>query len=178
MKDINLLKVGRAVSGKEGELARKIKVASFLLLIVYCLLVAGALSFWLILQGESDQIVKKIDYQEQRLKDLESVESQQTFLKQRLSSLVPLLTEEAPDYQAVLSRLESFASEGVILNQLDLTRQGELNCGGIAANAVVFADFLERLLADDELSEKVKLSSSSRQEDGSYDFSLFLDVKI
>jgi hypothetical protein len=175
---INLLKVGRKISGEKAELVRKIKVASFLLLIVYCVLLAGALSFWLIFRKQSEQISKKIEFQEQRIKDLEKVETLHTFLKQRLSSLTPLLTQETMDYETVLGQLESFVSEGVVLNKLELSREGQLNFGGMAANAVAFADFLERLLANEELAENIKLSSTSRQEDGSYSFNLFLDVKI
>jgi hypothetical protein len=177
-EQINLLKVDHVSSGKEKELARKAKVASFLILIVYCLIVAGSLSFWLILRKQNEQLLAKIEFQEKRIKELESVESQQTFLKQRLSNLLPLLTEEKADYKAIMDKVQSFISEGIVLNQFNVTRDGDLDCGGMASNAVVFGTFIESLLADENLADKVKLSSASRQEDGTYTFSFFLDVKI
>jgi len=179
MKEINLFQVHRKISAKEASLIRGTKIATFLLLTLYCLVVGGIFSSWLVLRRQSEVTTSKIKFQEQRINELKPVESLHAFLKQRLSTLSPLLTKETVDYKETLTRLEFLVPEGVALTKLELNQEGGLSFIGTAPNAVVLADFLERLISSegDEFAQNAKLISAGRQEDGSYSFSLDLDVR-
>lgn len=177
MKEINLLKIRQELLEKRVRLARKTKTATLILAVFYCLVMSGVFSFWLILKRQSGQIVTKSELQKKKIRELAEVESQQTFLKQRLSAVSPLLAKEAMNYQKVLSQLEGLTPAGVNFTMFELNREGKIDFEGKAANVVVLADFLERLLGE-ETMEKVQLSSISREQDGSYSFKLLLDVKI
>lgn len=179
MREINLLQIHRAIPTRAIKLIRGAKIGAILLLVFYCVVVGGIFSFWLILRRQNEVVVKKIAFQEQRINDLKQVESLHAFLKQRLSALSPLFAKETMDYKETLTRLEALVPEGVILTNMGLNQEGNLGFSGTAPNAVVFADFLERLLVSgrDEFAEDVELSSTSRQEDGSYQFTLKINVK-
>lgn len=180
MREINLFQIYGRISEKEVGVVRQAKIAAFLLLIFYCVVVGGIFSFWLILRRQNEVIRSKIKYQEQRINEFKQVESLHTFLKQRLSAISPLLAEEKIDYKETLTRLETLAPEGVDFTEMGFLQEGNLELTGTAPNAVVFADLLERLVISegDEFAKRVKLSSASRQEDGSYEFTLNLNVKI
>lgn len=176
MKEINLLKIRQELLEKRVKLAGKVKMATFLLAVFYCLAVGGVFSFWLILKRQSDQVATKIELQKKKIGELAEVETRQTFLKQRLSALTPLLAKEAIDYQAVLTQFEASVPEGVAFERIELNQEGKLDFEGTAVHVVALADFLEKLLASE--AESIKLSSISREANGSYSFSFSLNVKI
>lgn len=180
MREINLFQIYRVIPGKTVRFIRGAKIASFLLLIFYCIVVGGFFSFWLILRRQNEVVTSKIKFQEERIDELRQVESLHTFVKQRLSALTPFFAAETVDYKEVLTRFEVLIPEGVILTQIGLDQERNLEFTGTAPNAVVLADLLERLASSgsDEIAQEIKLSSASRQEDGSYQFTLNLNVKI
>jgi len=179
MKEINLLKIKPELSEQERRLIKGAKIASFLLLIFYCLAVAGLFSFGLVIQKKEEETARQIKREEQRIKRLQGVESRRLFLKQRLRTIASLLTTRKIDPGAVLTHLETLIPPGVALKKIELNEAGELECSGRAENVVALADFLERLLKEeDQFSQKIKLSSASRQKDGGYIFSLSFNVKI
>jgi len=153
MREINLFQIYRKISEKEIRLIRGAKVASLILLIFYCLLVTGFFSYWLILRRQNEVVNSKIQSQKQRINELKEVETMQTFVQQRLSSLSPILTQEAVDYKKILTQMESLIPEGVVISKIGIDQEGRLLLTGTASNAVVLADFLERLLVkgDNEL---------------------------
>lgn len=180
MKEINLFKIEPEVPEKERALVQKAKLFSLLLLVVYCLLIVGVFSFWIVLRKSDEKVTEKIDFQEKRIKELTEVESRHVFLKQRLTNLLPFFVEEKVEHKEVVERLEGFLPEGVVLEMIDFQEEGGLQFGGRADNAVVFAEFLDRLISSetDDFAESVRLASAARQEDGSYVFDLFLNVRI
>jgi len=180
MREINLFRIHREVSERGLGFVRGAKLVTFLLLILYCLVAAGIFSFWLVLRRQNEVVTSRIKFQEQRIKELKPVESLHAFLKQRLSTLAPLLTKETVDYKETLTHLETLLPEGLTLTKIELNQEGNLSFTGTAPNAVVLSDFLERLISSegDEFAKNAKLTSASRQEDGSYSFSLNLDVEI
>jgi len=180
MQEINLLKARQGISEKKLALIRKTRVVSFIGLAIYCLLVGGLFSFLLILQGQESEIERKIDVQKRRITQLKEVETMHVFLKQRLSNLVSFYDQGKIDYPEVITQLEALLPDQVELNSFDMNEEGKLNLRGEAANAVVLADFFNRVLSptNDEIAQRAELSSASRQGDGSYSFSLSLDVEI
>lgn len=180
MKQINLFKIQREVSEKRQKLIRSAKITSILILVFYCLFAAGTFSFWLVSRKESEQMARKVQAQKERINDLEQIEFLYTFLKQRLSSLVPVLTQERVDYKTSLDTLQDFIPDGIVLDQVSLDQAGHLSFGGQAANALALANLLEELAgpASDDFATNVRLASTSRQENGGYTFSLTIDVKI
>lgn len=178
MREINLLQIYRTIPERAVRLIRNAKITAFLLLIFYCLVVGGIFSFWLILRRQNAVVASKITSQERRINELRQVESLHIFVKQRLSALSPFLAKELVDYKEVLTRLENLTPPGVILANIGLNQEGNLGISGTAPNAVVFANFLDQLLisGSDEFAEEIMLSSASRQENGSYSFTLTLNV--
>lgn len=179
MREINLLQIHREIPARAIRLIRGTKIGAILLLTFYCVALGGIFSFWVILKRQNEVVLSKIKFQEQRIDQLKQVESLHTFLKQRLSALSPLFAKEVIDYSQTLTRLETLVPEGVSLTKIGLNQEGSLELAGTAPNAVVFADFLKRLIVSgsDEFAQDVELTSTSRQEDGSYIFTLKINVK-
>ncbi len=67
MKDINLLQSGKAELTKESEFTRKVKVFSFVSLIVYCLIAVGIFSYQMVLKKSQRRLDEGIQLQKNKI---------------------------------------------------------------------------------------------------------------
>ena len=179
-QEIDLLKVHPDTAVRRLSLLRKAKVASFLILIFYCLFAGGILFYWLKVREKNEQVAKQIKERELSLRNLKPTESAYALLKQKSTALNKLLLEERTDFGTILSEFSSFISPEVEISSVELNEEGNLSFSGKTANAVLLADFLDLLLSEkgEEIIKSASLTSSSREEDGSYSFRLLIDVQI
>lgn len=175
-KGIDFLKPLKKGDFKKTETLRLLRIGSIVLVIFYCLFVGATLSFWVYLQKESRDISSQIASKKERIEELRKIESLQTVLKQRLSSLNKVFSKKRINYPQVLSYLKEVSLEDVSLKELDLSEGGEVSLTGSAPNASALSNFFERLSSASPLSPfpEIILSSLSRRKDGSYNFSLTL----
>jgi Tfp pilus assembly protein PilN len=179
MKEINLLKTRRKFSFEQLKLIRGAKVASVLLLLIYCLGAVAVFSYWFNLNKKGQRLEEEIENYEQRIKKQEKTEYLQSLLKQKLVLLSSLTSQREYDYRQVLDRFEAAVPEGVAVEKMLLDQEGRLSLEGMATNAVVLADFFDQLLSseNDDFIKEVKVSSLGRGQEGDYVFSLFLNVE-
>ena len=156
-----------------------IRTGTIFLIVFYCLAVVALFSFGLVVVRESRVVADKIDLEEERLGNLQEVESLQLLLKQRLSSLVKVIEVEGLEPKDWLNYLDSLVPEGVAIESSAWNADGEVELSGIAGNAVVLADFLDTLrqVADEEKIARSTLVTATRQTEGVYNFSLEILVQ-
>jgi len=179
MKEINLFESYLAAHKTQTRLTRSIKVVSFVFLIGYVLVASTFFSYALILKRQNENLGEKIKKQEEKIKQLNQTETLHAFVKQRLQALVSFFGKKRVDYQKAMVSFSQLTPDEISLKSFQMDNEGNLKIDGHAINAVVLANFLDRLIAPatDNFIKKIELSSAKRGEDGSYSFSLSLNVK-
>jgi len=149
------------------------------LIAFYCLVVVALFAFGVVVLRESRLVTNKIELEKARLNDLQEVESLQLMLKQRLSSLAKVIEIDGVEVKHWLNYLDNLVPEGVAIENSEWDAGGKVELSGIAANAVVLADFLEALKqkADEEEIARSTLVSATRQTEGVYSFILEISVQ-
>jgi len=172
-KSIDLLRPDQ-LSFVEKKRTFYIRIGTIFLIVFYCLMVVALFSFGLVVVRESRIAADKIELEKIRLSDLQEVESRQLLLKQRLSSLVEVVEIDGLEPKYWLNYLDNLVPEGVAIESSGWSAEGEVELSGIAANAVVLANFLDALKqkTDEEKIAKSTLVSATRQVEGVYSFSL------
>lgn len=177
-REINLLRIKEKISAKEVRLKQFLQVGSGLLLVLYILVLGGVFSFWLIQQRESQIVGDKIKLAEGKIAGLKKIESLQVAIKGRLQTLASAFEDEELNYEDFLTQLEQLTPSGVVLADFELTKNGEITISGSADNSLSLGEFLVNLTGSKEEDFKgIAVSSISRGQDGSYDFSLELLFK-
>jgi hypothetical protein len=120
-----------------------------------------------------------INSQKTKLASLETVESTQFLLKQRLFSLIKVVKTDRPLAAEWLNYFDGFASDGLSLEGVTWLPTGQVTLAGMAGNALYLSDFLAHLKKETvagEIAQSV-LTSATRHPEGTYDFSLEVAVK-
>lgn len=178
LEGINLLTEARKQApARQTQFLRLAKTGSVVLLIFYCLVAGGVFSFWFSTQRLSREVEEEVVIKKGQIADLKRIESLQVLLKQRLSALEILSSEKPPDYKALLVYFDRFPPGEVAINEILFSADGEISFSGQAVNSLLLANFLDSLSWEKkDLFSQIILSSVSRQKDGSYSFSLNLQV--
>ncbi len=156
-----------------------VKIGTIFLIVFYCLVVVALFAFGLVVLRESRLVANKIELEKVRLNELQEVESLQLMLKQRLSSLTKVVEVDGIEVKHWLDYLDNLVPEGVAIENSEWNAGGKVELSGLAANAVVLADFLDTLKqkTDEEEIAKSTLISATRQTEGIYDFTLEILVQ-
>jgi len=156
-----------------------IKIGTIFLLVLYCLLVVAIFSFWLVVNRESQTIAQKIKIEEAKIVGLHQVESLQLLLKQRLSALTEVVEVDGLEPKYWLGYLDELVPEEVALEEINWDAKGTIGASGISSNAVVLANFLEKLKGETDKGKVASstLISATRKEEGAYSFGLEIIVK-
>ncbi|OGV89696.1 hypothetical protein A2Z41_02460 [Microgenomates group bacterium RBG_19FT_COMBO_39_10] len=170
-KEINLLQADK-LSFTEKRRSFLLKIGTIFLIVLYCLLVAVVFSYGLVVTRESQVVTKKIAVKKAELVGLEEMESLQFLVKQRLSVLTRLVGTETPQPEYWLNYLDDLMIQGIALESVKWSSNGEIIFSGLADNAPVLSSFLKSLkeAVDDGDVTSSTLVSASRQEDGIYNF--------
>ena len=177
--EINFLSGQRADSEKKAKISRISKIASFIVLITYFLIVGAVFSYWAFLNNQIEKTSSQITLKKDKIEDLKEIESLQVLLKQRLSSLNKFFkNDKRPDFVSFLSYFEDIP-QGVKIKSFMAVNTGELTVSGESSNVVVLGEFLDKFKEDgtNSLFSNVTLSTLDRQENGSYMFVIFLEAK-
>lgn len=162
-----------AVWEKRVRMQRLVQVVSVVALILYFVFLSSLISYSLLLTREKKALRGKIGIYEERVKELESVESKQVILKSKLKELLRILKfEEKPE--EVLGNLEALSLEGVKFSEINYT-DGSLRLRGGARDAVVLDEFVRNL--EDEgknLFSQAAFNNINRTAEGDYIFDLLL----
>lgn len=155
---------------------RRVKLISFSILIVYCLLAGLVFSSLFYFQKEDVKIKKQQENKKAVIIGLKKIESLEIILEQRLSFLNKQFLEKRPPWLKLLTFFDGNLVEGIKLKEIEITETGETTIDGMASDALSLGRFLENMTSDDKttLFSKVTLSSVTRQNDGTYFFNLAL----
>lgn len=177
-KSIDLLKP-EEISLAEKKRTFFLKAGAIFLIVLYCLVVVGIFSFGLVVSREAQEVADKVKFKQERLNELQQIESLQFLLKQRLSSLAKVVAVDGIKPKYWLNYLDSLVPEGVALESVQWNSSGEVTLAGIAGNALGLADFLDNLkkATDEEKIASSTLVSATRQTEGVYSFNLEILVK-
>jgi len=176
---IDFLRAKRKLSFEQTRLSHSLKIFSLVLLVLYCLVIGAAFSYRFYLGQESQRISQAINIKKQKIEQLQKIESLQFLLKTRVSQLSELFAQPRIDYVQILSYLEEISPASVVLTDISLSEKGKVSLTGMADNAVVLGDFLEKLTAKEVTANpftEIVLSSTGRETDGTYNFSLSLET--
>lgn len=162
------------ISPVEKRRALALKTGTIFLVVFYCLFIVAVFAFWLVTQQEAKIVTERLETKQAKLTELREVEVLQLLLKQRLSSLFKVVEVGKPSLKSQLNYLESLVPEGVTQENIQWNSDESVKTSGIAGNALVLSDYLERLkeAADKKKVAKSTLLSATRQEEGVYSFSL------
>ncbi len=178
-KEINFLTGQRADLEKKAKISRIAKVASFITLIAYFLIVGTVFSYWFFLNNQVENISSQITLKKNKIEDLKDIELLQVLLKQRLSSLNNFFKNDRnPDFVSLISYFEN-VPQGVKIKGFIAANTGELTVSGESSNVVVLGEFLDKFKKDEtnSLFSNVTLSILDRQTGGSYMFVISLEAK-
>lgn len=178
-KEINFLAGQRADLEKKAKISRIAKVASFITLIAYFLIVGTVFSYWFFLNNQIENTSSEINLKKNKIEDLKNIESLQVLLKQRLSSLNKFFkNDKKPDFISFISYFED-VPQGVKIKGFVAANTGELTVSGESLNVVVLGEFLDKFKEDETnyLFSNITLSTLDRQKNGSYIFVISLEAK-
>ncbi len=173
LERISLLPKTVAIWERRVRIKRLAQVASVVALILYFLLLSGLLSYYLLTTSQEQGIKKKISQYQEKVKELEPIESKQFILKAKLKELVGIFkTEEKPE--ELWSNVDALSIEGVEFSNISYA-EGSLTVRGEASNALVLDEFIRKV--EDEgsrLFSQAALENINRTIEASYVFSLSL----
>lgn len=171
---INFLKPKQATDLLFSYQAARLKVGSIILLIVYCLVTAATTAFSINLGQNQKRIASEIQVKKSRVEEMKKIESLQTILKQRLTSLVEFKKTDTLSYSKIIKAILEMTLSGVMINSATISEEGLVVLEGNAFSSSILKNFLDRLIAEDSMFSTVTLSSLVRQESGNYIFTVDL----
>lgn len=177
-KGINLLTgVQKQASERYGRFIRLARTGSLVLLIFYCLVVILVYYFWFSTQHLAKTTEEEIAIKKQKISNLEKVETLQTLLKDRLSSLRFLMNQKRPDCQAILNYFIHFPRDEIQFTQLSLESNGSIAVSGLADSSHSATSFIDSVSDQSgKLFKQAVLTSLTRKKGGEYLFSLSLQT--
>lgn len=155
---------------------RLLRIGSFLLLIVCCLALAAALAFSINISQTKKALATQTQIKKEKIEGLKKVESLQTILKQRLSSLVEFKKKDTISYAKVMDEVLKTALSGVTITDIAIDEKNLVVIEGKAPDSSILGAFLDKLSSQDSLFAPATLSSLVRQENGSYLFTVNLKI--
>lgn len=163
---------------RKAKFLQLLRIASLVILVAYCLLVAAVSSFWIYTRQEDKRVTALIANKKNRVNELKKTESLQIMLKQRLTLLEKFFSTKNPNYAEVITYLEEISPVGITFKDLELTDEGKVYVTGMAVNAVTLGDFLEKITSKTPESKfiNIVLSGITRRKDAAYDFGLYLET--
>ena len=179
-QEIDFLKGERSEREKRLKFLRSIKVGSIVVLMAFVLLVGVIFSYWFYINSQNQKIVKDNNIKRTKIESLKELESLQTVLKQRLSTLGKFFKEDKrPQFVKTLTFFSQIPP-GVSLKELSLAKgDSKVNISGDATDISNLTAFLEKLESPESQSifSEVTVSSLDKKEKGGYSFSLLMQTK-
>lgn len=177
-KEIDFLKAKRKELYKFQRVIRMLNVASLVVLVLYCLIVAATIFLIFEFKGENQKLNSQINIKKAKISELKEVESLHYVLKQRLSGLTKYFSEKRNPSALVFSFFQSSITSGITLKKMEISSLGEINLNGQATDVLTLANFLDSLGTEEALNlfSKISINSLTKQKDGSYAFSLLMKV--
>lgn len=156
--------------------ARLFKVGSLVLLIVYCLVLAATVAFSINIGQTKKAVATETQIKKGKIEGLKKVESLQAILKQRLFSLAEFKKKDTVSYSGIFNEILGITESGVTINNVSLGAENLVVVEGSALNTSILSNFLDRLSGNESAFSQAILSSLTRQEDGSYSFTVNLKI--
>jgi hypothetical protein len=178
VKDIDFLKAKKKGLYRVEKVVRMINVASLVVLIFYCLIVAATIFLSFQLRDENKKLKSQIDSKKAAISELKPVESLQYVIEQRLAKLLIYFSSNKKSDSTIFSFFQQAITQGINVRKLEFTDKGEVMLSGQASNALTLGNFLDSLVTESavKMFNKVNINSLTKQKDSSYMFNLALTI--
>lgn len=154
-----------------------IQILSFSVLAIYALGVMGVFLVYFWLNKENKKIQSQVIVQEVRVQENAGTEMKQVFLKDKLSSLLPIF-EIRHKHQQLADSIFTLLPIGISIKGFTIDEAGDINFSGKAANFVSLGSFLARLqnknITPDVLIDFAEVEKITIEPEGDYGFSVIL----
>lgn len=177
-QEINFLKPKPAEDSLFYHQVHLLKVGSILLLVVYCLILAAATALSINIGQTKKTVAAEIQLKKEKIDELKKAESLQSILGQRLSSLAEFKKKDTVSYAVMINEVLKAAESGVMVDDVSIDEENLLVVEGSAPNSSILGGFLEGLSGDGSAFSQAILSSLTKEEDGTYVFTVNLKIKI
>lgn len=157
--------------------ARLFKVASLILLIAGCLVLAATIALSLNLAQTEKTVAAQTQIKKERIAGLKKVESLQTILEQRLAALVAFKQKDLINEAKVVDEVLKATLADVAVSEISLDEKKLVVVEGSAANSATLGAFLDRLSSPESLFAPATLTSLARQEGSGYLFTVNLKIE-
>jgi len=143
-----------------------------LFLVIYCFLLLGSFLYLTILKRKYQRVVAQAEDVVNEIKRQEKKESLYFLIKKRLSYLSELINKEENSFHYFFPII-TLAGEKVKISELEISND-KVIISGTAPDAFSMGGFLEEVVNPEIIRSfsKASLTSLSRKEDGSYNFSM------
>lgn len=178
MKEVNLFESYLKTPDKKALIGQSLKIGAVVMLAAYCIVASGIFSYWLILKQKDNSLTRKIEDQRQQIASLKAVESLHLLIKERLKILGSVELADRVDFSLLLAEIEKVRVPGMTIADFEAGADGKLVLNGEAQDAVVLAEFLEKLerMGQSRKEGFIEVSEASRSKEGLYNFSITSNV--
>lgn len=159
MQNINFLKDRLAQLQKKAKKNFLLRTWSLLALVVYGILVFGALSFYLVAKRKNQVLLEKIDQEETLINNLRSVEAKQVYLTSKSKSLTTIFASQKK-HQKIIETILALLPNGVSVDNLTIDGAGMVNFSGSCASFKILQQFFGNLEQEAENSTFLKVKKA------------------
>jgi len=179
MQQINFLRLQQEKIRQRAQRTLYLQLTSFSILIIYGLVVIGVFSYYFVLGREKSLLEGKIETARSGIKQEISIETKQTYLKNKVTSLTNIL-ESSRNHQIIVQGILSLLTQGVEIKNFSVSSPTDMVFSGKAINFSSLQNFMDNLkkgeLAEGLTVKSARIESVTLDKDGGYGFSIRLSL--
>lgn len=175
------LKINLLQKTKKGPLFdKKVKKSfSFFGLSLFLILLTSFASvyvYWFVLNKRTNDFSQQIEAYNKQIESYKEVEEKKSILNAKLFQIKKIY-DKRKDFAKGIEELENILPEGINMQNLTLDKQGLTDIKAVASSSAEVEKFVANLqLLKNQGLTKASLVSLDREEDGSYNISLKLEI--
>lgn len=179
MQQINFLRLAQVKIRQKAQRTLYLQLSAFSILIIYGLAVVGAFSYYFVLGREKKLLDSKITLARTDIKQEIGIETKQTYLKNKVTSLTNIM-ESSRNHQIIVQGILSLLTQGVEIKNFGVSSSEDMVFTGKAINFLALENFLNNLkkgeLVEGLSIRSARVESISLDKDGGYGFSIRLSL--
>ena len=179
MQQINFLRLAQVKIRQKAQRILYLQLSASSILIIYGLVVIGAFSYYFVLGREKNLLESRIAAARTGIKQEISVETKQTYLKNKVTSLTNIM-ESSRNHQIIVQAILSLLTQGVEIKNFGVSSSEDMVFSGKAINFASLQNFLDNLkkgeLAEGLTVKFARIESVSLDKDGGFSFSIRLSL--
>jgi nitrogen fixation/metabolism regulation signal transduction histidine kinase len=179
MQQINFLRLQQEKIRQKAQRTLYLQLSAFSILIVYALVVIGVFSYYFVLGREKSLLDDKIQTARSGIKQEIGIETKQTYLKNKVSSLTNIM-ESSRNHQVIVQGILSLLTQGVEIKNFGVSSSEDMVFSGKAISFPALEAFLNNLKKGELVKglsvKSARIESITLDKDGGYGFSIRLSL--